>query len=514
MQYQWMTLLIIPIFLCSCQGNKTQEEETEANTLSDYREPHRNQYHFSPDSMWMNDPNGMVYHDGKYHLFYQYYPDSTVWGPMHWGHAVSSDLVHWTHKSIALYPDELGYIFSGSAVYDLGNTSGLGSEDNPPLVAIYTYHDAEKEKQGDIKYQTQGIAYSLDSGDTWKKYEGNPIIENRGIRDFRDPKVSWYEKGGYWLMALAVKDHIRFYQSPDLKTWTNLSEFGHEIGAHGGVWECPDLFPLTAEDGTTRWILFVSINPGGPQGGSATQYFVGDFDGITFTPDDEKIRWLDHGADNYAGVTWSNVSDRRIFIGWMSNWQYGQIVPTKRWRSAMTLPRELSLVPFGDEYIVRSEPVKELGKITKDSKTISEPQATFDVVENLSLPNATYRLTTTAPSDTSWHFNLKNDAGAALSIGYDQLSGRFYIDRTSAGNTGFHEAFGARHFAPRLSDKEQIEIEVFVDQASVEVFFDGGNTVMTDLFFAEDGLPIIELGEEGSVNPFSESDVAGMERIW
>src|SRR5688572_327195 len=262
------------MFLISCG---VQEKTAEVSAPSEgYNEPYRPQLHFTPEAKWMNDPNGMVYHNGEYHLFYQYYPDSTVWGPMHWGHAVSKDLAHWEHLPIALYPDSLGYIFSGSAVVDNGNTTGFGTADKPALVAVYTYHDAKKEKAGRIDYQTQGIAYSVDDGRTWKKYEKNPVLKNPGIKDFRDPNVFWHEASKKWVMILAVLDHVEMYNSSDLKSWTKLSEFGKDFGAHGGVWECPDLFPLTIEgESKEKWVMLVSINPGGPNVGSATQYFIG-----------------------------------------------------------------------------------------------------------------------------------------------------------------------------------------------------------------------------------------------
>ena len=212
-----------------------------------YTEPHRPQIHFSPPENWMNDPNGMVFHKGVYHLFYQYYPDSTVWGPMHWGHATTTDLVHWENHPIALYPDSLGYIFSGSAVVDEKNSSGFGKEGQIPLVAIFTHHNPKAEKESPMTVENQSIAFSLDDGNTWTKYEGNPVLKNPGIRDFRDPKVFWHEAGKKWIMTLAASDQIIFYSSPNLKTWTKESEFGKEFGAHGGVWECPDLFPLAIQ---------------------------------------------------------------------------------------------------------------------------------------------------------------------------------------------------------------------------------------------------------------------------
>src|SRR5438270_126109 len=226
------------------------------------KEPHRPQIHFSPKTGWMNDPNGMIHFNNQYHLFYQYYPDSTVWGPMHWGHAISKDLVHWQHLPIALYPDSLGYIFSGSAVADVNNTSGFGKNGKTPLVAIFTHHNPKGEKAGSDTYQNQSIAYSLDDGKTWTKYANNPVVKNPGIKDFRDPKVSWYEAGKKWVMTLATLDRITFYSSADLKNWSKESEFGKDVGAHGGVWECPDLFPLDY-NGEKVWILVININPGG-----------------------------------------------------------------------------------------------------------------------------------------------------------------------------------------------------------------------------------------------------------
>ena len=289
-------------------------KEKQTSHEGPYAEAHRPQIHFSPPENWMNDPNGMVFHSGVYHLFYQYYPDSTVWGPMHWGHATTSDLIHWENHPIALYPDSLGYIFSGSAVVDENNTSGFGKEGKIPLVAIFTHHNPKAEKESPTTVENQSIAFSLDDGYTWTKYTGNPVLKNPGIRDFRDPKVFWFEDGKKWIMTLAASDQIIFYSSPDLKTWTKESEFGKEFGAHGGVWECPDLFSLQYKD-ETIWVLIVNINPGGPNGGSAAQYFTGQFDGKTFIPYQTDTRWADYGPDDYAGVTWSNTGCAKDFFG-------------------------------------------------------------------------------------------------------------------------------------------------------------------------------------------------------
>ncbi len=253
-------LIALFISFTSCSTNESGEPE---NQKTYYTEQYRPQFHFSPDSMWMNDPNGMVYYEGEYHLFYQYHPYSNVWGPMHWGHAITTDLVHWKHLPIALYPDSLGTIFSGSAVIDWNNSSGLGSSENPPMVAIFTHHNQKLAEEGSLQFQYQSIAYSLDKGRSWTKYPGNPVLKNPGIRDFRDPKVSWYEAGQKWIMVFAAQDRIMFYSSPNLIQWDKESEFIAEKTSDEGVWECPDFFPLTSGE-ETKWVLLVSIGGGGP----------------------------------------------------------------------------------------------------------------------------------------------------------------------------------------------------------------------------------------------------------
>jgi fructan beta-fructosidase len=457
---------IVFCLLLSC-ANRTE-------TLNvDPGEPYRPQFHFTPASGWMNDPNGMVFYEDEYHLFYQHYPDSTVWGPMHWGHAVSKDMLRWEHLPIALYPDSLGYIFSGSAVVDWKNTSGFGTTETPPIVSIFTYHDMDGEKSGRVDYQTQGIAYSLDKGRSWTKYDKNPVLKNPGIKDFRDPKVSWNDVVKQWVMTLAVKDHIEFYSSPDLKQWTKLSEFGQTLGAHGGVWECPDLFPLKDEEGKTHWVLFVSINPGGPQGGSATQYFVGDFDGKNFTSQDTITRWIDSGADNYAGVTWSDIparDGRRLLIGWMSNWQYAQVVPTKNWRSAMTLPWEITLSKTDLVYTLKSKPVAEVSKI------LGQPEC------------ATGKASITGPSridfagvdGKDFQFYLSNEIGEK--IAFSLQNGRLSFDRTASGMTNFSDVFPAIHQVS-LGSVKVSKVEMYVDAASLEIFINDGELVMTELVF-------------------------------
>jgi len=454
------------LFLSGCGSPDVQFTPSHLET-------YRPLYHFSPAKGWMNDPNGLVYADGTYHLFFQYYPDSTVWGPMHWGHAVSADLVNWEEKEIAIYPDSLGYIFSGSAVFDRENTSGFGTKDNPPLVAIYTYHDMDREKSGQSDYQSQAIAYSLDQGKSWIKYEGNPVLPNPGIRDFRDPKVRMIKKSDgtdQWVMTLAAKDRIQFFASLDLKSWSLLGEFGQRIGAHGGVWECPDLIPMTAPDGSQKWVLLVSLNPGGPQMGSATQYFIGEFENGIFTPDDTMIRWLDYGPDNYAGVTWSNApGDRNALIGWMSNWLYAQVVPTEGWRSAMTVPRELSLFEVEGTLLVKSTPVPELvglrGQKYRSSGESKLPSPAVEILASI--------------DQDDFLMELVNEWGEKVLISKE--AGLVTIDRSQAGKADFHPDFAAIHSAPM--SWSAIDLRIFLDASSVELFVNDGELVMTSLVF-------------------------------
>lgn len=479
-------LFISTLALCSC--NITEQSRQEKEKV--YSETHRPQFHFSPKEKWMNDPNGMVYYKGEYHLFYQYYPDSAVWGPMHWGHAISTDLVHWEHLPIALYPDSLGMIFSGSAVADEKNSSGLGTVDNPPLVAVFTYHSPEKEKQGRNDYQTQGLAYSVDNGRTWTKYQNNPIISNPGTRDFRDPKVFWHEASKKWILILVAGDHAELYGSPDLKSWNKLSEFGKEYGAHGGVWECPDLFPLTVEgESTQKWVMIININPGGPNGGSGTQYFVGEFDGKKFTCDTEKTKtlWIDYGPDDYAGVTWANTThDKKIFIGWMSNWSYAQAVPTSPWRSASTIPRELKLERIDDVLYVKSAMWNGVYKLSQMKKQFNSlvVNDSVDLTSEIGFSMAT-SIVTGSIEAKDFMITFSNTKGQTIKIGFESNGNRYFIDRKIAGKGDFSKDFGNISYAPRIVDGATINFTMVLDVSSIEVFFDDGVTVMTSLFFPD-----------------------------
>lgn len=465
-----------------------------------YKESFRPQIHFSPQAHWMNDPNGMVYFNGIYHLFFQYYPNGTVWGPMHWGHAVSPDMIHWKEMPIALYPDSLGYIFSGSAVVDSNNTSGFGKPGKIPLVAIFTRHDPKGEEAGTNTFQNESIAYSLDNGKTWTKYSGNPVLKNPGIRDFRDPKVMWYAKEKKWVMTLATKDRITFYSSPDLKSWRKESEFGEKIGAHGGVWECPDLFPLKL-NGKTYWILIVNLNPGGPNGGSATQYFIGQFDGNKFISNDDKIRWVDYGPDEYAGITWNNTGNRRIFLGWMSNWEYANEVPTLKWRNAMTIPRQLILKQVGENILLASEPINELSSLKIRVATKISNQSILP-------KQCIVRLKMNLIND--YAITLSNKMGNEVLIGYDKKSNQYYIDRTKSGKVNFQKDFTGRFTAPRLAKGKKSDLTLVVDAASIELFADHGLTVMTAIYFPDGPFDKIQLSSASTL----QCTLLPLEKTW
>lgn len=482
------------------------------NTWPD--EHYRPKVHFTPAQHWMNDPNGMVYHEGIYHLFFQYHPHSNVWGPMHWGHATSTNMINWKHQPIALYPDSLGTIFSGSAVVDKTNTSGFGKNGKAPLVAIYTYHNPAGEKAGRNDFQYQGIAYSNDNGSSWTKYAGNPVLKNPGIIDFRDPKVMWYAPQKKWVMTLAMKDRIGFYSSPNLKDWKKESEFGATLGAHGGVWECPDLVSLN-DNGKERWVLIVNLNPGAPNGGSGTQYFVGDFDGSTFSTDQQDTKWLDYGPDNYAGITWSNTGSRKTLIGWMSNWMYATQVPTETWRSALTLPRDLTLKHVGNSTYVASTLVPELKAIQEKPKTIQPVMvaSTLNITNQIGPLQTPCRIELAAGELKDFTFELSNGAGETLLVGYDDKLQQYFIDRSKSGKTDFNTGFSGRHVAPRLSTSKKLQLSLVLDASSVELFADDGLTVMTSIFFPAKPYTKLQLAAPQPIR-FSSLSYSRLKPIW
>ncbi len=453
-------------------------------------EPFRPQYHFTPQAHWLNDPNGLVYYDGEYHLFYQYNPHDIVWGPMHWGHAVSPDLVNWTHLPIALYPDEVGQIFSGSMVIDWHNTAGLGRE---TMVAFFTHENNGR--------QMQSIAYSTDKGRTWTKYAGNPILEppNSG-RDFRDPKVIWYgqRESGHWLMVVVAGRIVLFYTSPDLINWTASGEFGLTVGATGGVWETPDLFELPLDGGPdTRWVLAVAIGDGAPAGGSGMQYFVGAFDGQVFTNENDKeiVLWADFGADFYAPQSWSESPDgRRIWVAWMNNWRYANQVPATTWRGGLTIPRGLSLTQMPEGVRLLQQPIGELQAVrgrehTWFNETIS-PQTNLlaDIQGDALEIIAAFSVEPGLKADR-FGFRVRVGAVEMTTIGYATQEGKLFVDRRQSGQTDFCEMFAAVHEAEMRPQNGLIHLHIFVDRHSVELFGNGGLVQITDQIFpASDSL--------------------------
>ncbi|MBP3832593.1 MAG: GH32 C-terminal domain-containing protein [Bacteroidaceae bacterium] len=432
-------------------------------------------YHFAPQWGWMNDPNGMVYKDGEYHLFYQYNPYGSRWGNMNWGHAISRDLVSWEHMPVAISPDGLGTIFSGSAVVDKDNTAGFGAN---AIVAFYTQASAR---------QMQSIAYSTDNGRTFKKYAGNPVLTG-DVADFRDPKVSWHEGTHKWILTLAVGQEIRFYSSPNLKDWTYESNFGEGQGNHGGVWECPDLFELpVAGTSQKKWVLIVNINPGGPFGGSATQYFVGSFDGHKFVNESPKAtKWMDFGKDHYATVTWSNAPQNRVIaLAWMSNWQYANEVPTMQYRSSNSVPRDLRLFVKDGETYMQSAPSPELLALRKNkvmSKSFSVGKA-YTIDQLMSDNKGTYEITMTVRQKKQGNLSMRlmNEQGEEIEYSLDMAKRELTCIRDKSGVAGFSKDF----ITPTVTqvDGGDLQLRFLVDRSSVEAFVNDGRFVMTNLVF-------------------------------
>lgn len=463
------------------------------------KEKFRPVYHHTPAYGWMNDPNGMFYKDGVYHLYFQWNPYGSVWANMHWGHSTSTDLMHWNFEGSAIVPDAWGAIFSGSCVVDHNNTAGFGKD---AVIAFYT--SAKASPWGDV--QSQSMAYSLDNGKTFVKYEGNPILTS-SEKDFRDPKVFWYAPGKHWVMMLAVGQHMEIYSSVNLKEWKKESEFGAMQGAHGGVWECPDLVEIPVE-GTRekKWVLICNLNPGGPFGGSAAQYFVGSFDGKKFVNESPtQTKWMDWGKDNYATVTWNNAPDGRcIALGWMSNWQYANNVPTRQYRSANTLARDLTLYREGQELYLKSTPSVEVKKargkkVSIPSFRVSEKHEIVNLFEdNQGAYEVEILIQNAGASKIA--FCLLNDKGEKVSMYYDLNRKQFVMDRSESGTVDFSKDFPAVTVAPANVDKE-LTLRLFVDRSSIEAFGEDGKFVMTNLVFPSQ--PYVKMCFEADKNGYA-----------
>ena len=419
------------------------------------RERFRPLYHHTPTYGWMNDPNGMFYKDGVWHLCYQWNPYGSMWENMTWGQSTTRDLIHWEAQPTPIVPDGLGTIFSGSCVVDKNNTAGFGHN------AIIAYYTSAAENQ------TQSMAYSTDGGRTFTKYNGNPVLTSTAP-DFRDPHLFWHEETQRWIMLLAVGQEMQIYSSANLKQWTLESRFGSEYGCHAGVWECPDMFRLPVRGtGQQKWVLLCNINPGGPFGGSATQYFVGDFDGHRFTCESrpEVTKWLDYGKDHYATVSFDNAPNgRRVVIAWMSNWQYANEVPTRQFRSANSIPRDLDLFTDGSETYCGVMPSEEMQALR--GKVVKQPTETCEILVNLK-----------GTADVT----LSNAKGEQVTMHYDAQKQTLTMDRTKSGDVSFSEAFPCVTTAPTHGQLRQLRL--FVDRCSIEVFDADGRVAMTNLVF-------------------------------
>jgi len=439
------------------------------------RERFRPDYHHTPTYGWMNDPNGMFYKDGVWHLFYQWNPYGSMWENMTWGHSTSSDLIHWEAQPTAIVADDLGAIFSGSCVVDHENTAGFGKG---AVVAFYT-------SAGES--QTQSMAYSTDNGRTFTKYEGNPVL-TANAPDFRDPKVFWHKETQRWIMVLAVGQEMQIYSSSNLKQWTMESRFGQEYGNHGGVWECPDLFQLPVRGtGQQKWMLICNINPGGIFGGSATQYFIGQFDGHQFTCESkpEVTKWMDYGKDHYATVTFDNAPEgRRVALAWMSNWQYANEAPTKQYRSANSIARDLDLFTDGGETYCGVTPSKEMLSLRgKPQKQLTEA---CEVV--VSLKGTT-------------DITLLNAKGEQVTMRYDAQKQTFSMDRTKSGDVGFSENFACTTTAPTHGQMKQLRL--FIDRSSIEAFDGEGRMAMTNIVFPSEPYSQIKVTNKAKVTIYT-----------
>ena len=494
--------------------NLLKLSNTFDTTNTDYYRP---SYHFTPLYGWMNDPNGMVYKDGEYHLYFQYNPYGSKWGNMHWGHAVSKDLVHWEHLDPAIARDPVGHIFSGSSVIDKKNTAGFGKD---AIIAIYTNNSVNHD-------EVQCIAYSNDNGRTFTKYEGNPVLTPfDGLKDFRDPKVFWYEKGKCWYMIVSADKEMRLYKSKNLKKWNYVSAFGKGIGQQPCQYECPDFFqlPVNGDKKKMKWVMTMNINPGCWFGGSATEYFVGDFDGKKFTcPDANEVKWLDWGKDHYATVTFSNTGDRVLGITWMSNWQYANLTPFKQNRGANGLPRELKLYEKNGKYYISEEVAPEVYALRKDTKNVADASVAGEkmlagVAANM---EGAFEIEADVTPDANGiaGIEISNNKRERTLIYFDMKQGKVVMDRTESGLTDFgkqavpHDIelawdkqlaaegkqparitnsinykndFALATWAPLSlceDGKKTYHVDIFVDKSSVELFVDGGRIAMTNLVF-------------------------------
>lgn len=513
--------------------NLMRMSDTFDTTNTDYYRP---SYHFTPLYGWMNDPNGMVYKDGEYHLYFQYNPYGSKWGNMHWGHAVSRDLIHWEHLDPAIARDPVGHIFSGSSVVDKKNTAGFGKD---AIIAIYTNNSVNHD-------EVQCIAYSNDNGRTFTKYEGNPVLTPfDGLKDFRDPKVFWYEKDKCWFMIVSADKETRFYKSKNLKKWDYVSAFGKGLGQQPCQYECPDFFqlPVNGDEKNKKWVMTMNINPGCWFGGSATEYFVGDFDGKNFTcPDANEVKWLDWGKDHYATVTFSNTGSRVLAITWMSNWQYANLTPFKQNRGANGLPRELKLYEKNGKYYISEDVAPEALALRKSTKKLGsqtvEGEKAFAGATSGMEGAFEIEADVTADANGIAGIELYNNKRERTLIYIDMKEGKVVMDRTESGLTDFgkqsvpHDIelawdkqraaegkqpariensinykndFALATWAPLSlcqEGKKTFHLDIFADKSSIELFVDGGRIAMTNLVFPVAPYENVKLYSQGGKAEF------------
>lgn len=512
------TIVINKVKSSAICWDNIQLADTFSTENTDYYRPI---YHHTPLYGWMNDANGLVYKDGEYHLYFQYNPYGSMWGNMHWGHSVSRDLIHWEHLDPAIARDTLGHIFSGSTVIDHNNSAGYGQD---ALIAFYT---SASDEHGQI----QCLAYSNDNGRTYTKYEKNPILTPfDGLKDFRDPKVFWYEATRKWYMIVSADKEMRFYTSDNMKDWTYLSSFGEGYGVQPNQFECPDFIqlPVDGNEQNKKWVMIVNINPGCIFGGSATEYFVGDFDGTTFTCDTkpEVTKWLDYGKDHYATVCFSNTGDRVIAMPWMSNWQYANITPIHQYRGANALPRELSLYTKDGQIYMAANAVTETRLLRKDTRHLGNFTVDQDYLINELLPENDgafeLEMDLTPGTAKTAGFELMNHKGERTKIYFDMQQNRMVMDRTESGITDLGEPtefnvheketdnhrkvlsvnyindFALGTWAPlNLCNGTKYHLNIFVDKCSVEIFVDDGRIAMTNLIFPTEIYNTLRFYSEG-----------------
>lgn len=473
-----------------------------------YNEQYRPQFHFSPASNWCNDPNGLVYNNGTYHLFYQHNPFGNRWGHMTWAHASSKDLVHWKHLPIAI-PEENGImIFSGTCVVDKNNTSGFGKNGKTPMVAVYTGHIENKN-------QSQHIAYSLDDGLTWTKYMNNPVLDLHKV-DFRDPKIFWHEPKKYWVMSvmLPVEHIVQFYASPNLKDWTHLSDFG-PAGDTSGVWECPDLtrVPVEGMPGKTKWLLQMSMN-------ASMQYFVGEFDGEKFINENpsDKIYRPDYGPDYYAAIAYNQLPATHLptAIGWVNNWNYANDIPTIPWKSAMSLPRQLSVKRSSTEWLLIQKPISTIKALRKE--IVKLPHLIVDGIKKLPVKSGRFELQLDMEPAAGTVSGVKLAVGknSYFELGYDAAGRRFYIDRSRAGKADFNDQYKKMSLFSKEVEPEdnKIHLQIFYDNSIAEIFVNHGEAVFTAQLFVGDTDKGLELFSKGSKTKFSNLQIWAMKPVW